>query len=272
MQIHPTAVVDSDARVGEGTEIGPYVVIDGPVSLGRSNWIGPGAIITGKVTIGDENKIHGHVYIGNVPQDISYDGSCTGVEIGSGNILREFTNIHRGTKEGTSTIVGDNNYLMVGTHIAHNCVIGSNVFMVNGASLGGYCEVHDGAFMSAYVIVHQFVRIGSYSITGILSKITKDVPPYMMVDGNPATVRGINTVGLRRNGFSPERRTVIKRAYRLMYRSNMILRDSTAQLRELSETTQSEESSGDIRGLIEFIESSKRGIIMKSAGNDGGSG
>lgn len=269
MSIHPTAVVDSRTRIGEGTEIGPHVVIDGPVTLGKDNWVGPGTIVTGSVTIGDENKIHGHVYIGNEPQDISYDGSETGVQIGSRNIFREFTNIHRGTRADTSTVIGDNNYLMVGTHIAHNCVIGSKVFMVNGASLGGYCEVHDGAFMSAYVIVHQFVRIGSYSITGILSKITKDVPPYMMVDGNPASVRGINTVGLRRNGFCPERRTLIKRAYRLMYRSNLILRDATARLREMMEEAP-EESARDISGLVAFIESSKRGIIMKSASNDGG--
>jgi len=257
MGIHSMAVIDKNAVVGKNNDIEPFVVIDGPVKIGNNNTIGPGTIITGNTVIGDNNQISGHVYIGNYPQDITYKGDDTYVRIGNNNIIREFTNIHRGTKTGTSTIIGDNNFLMVGAHIAHNCVLGNNIIMVNGASLGGYAAVYDHAFLSAYVIVHQFTRIGSYSICGFLTKITKDIPPYMMVDGNPSFVRGINIVGLKRKGFVPERREKIKAAYKILYRKEYSLSHSLQELRKMG-------GSEDIKLLIDFIESSKRGILLKS--------
>ena len=177
------------------------------------------------------------------------------------HIIREFTNIHRGTKEGTSTIIGDGNFLMVSAHVAHNCVLGNNIIMVNGASLGGYVEIHDHAFLSAYVIVHQFTRIGSYSICGILTKVVKDIPPYMMVDGNPSMVRGINLVGLKRKGFNVERRDMIKTAFKILYRKKYSLSHAVQELKQMK-------NSQDIELLLEFIEKSKRGILFKTTINE----
>jgi UDP-N-acetylglucosamine acyltransferase len=255
--IHETAVIDTSARIGKGTKIGPYVVIQGNVKIGNNNTIDSASIITGNTTIGDNNYIHGHVYVGNLPQDLAHKGGSTFVKIGNNNVIREFTTIHRGTKGGSTTSIGDNNYLMVASHVAHNCRLGNNIIMVNGASLGGYVEVHDHAFLSAFVVVHQFCKIGSYCICGILTKITKDVPPFMMVDGNPAMVRGLNLVGLKRNGFSQERRAILKKAYKIIYRSGYSISHATEELKNLEENN-------DINLLISFISSSERGILLRS--------
>jgi UDP-N-acetylglucosamine acyltransferase len=264
MPIHETAVIDKNAHIGKNNHIGPYVVIESGVKLGDNNRIGPGAIITGNTTIGNDNIIHGHVYIGNTPQDVSYDGAHTMVLIGDRNEFREFTNIHRGTKEGTATVIGSDNYFMVSSHIAHNCTIGNHIFMVNGASLGGYCEVHDHAFLSAYVIAHQFVRIGAYSICGILTKLTKDVPPFMMVDGNPASVHGLNVVGLKRKGFSSSRRAAIKKAYKILYRCRLSLKSALDRIdQECFGSSPEPEAKQDLQLLIDFIKSSKRGVLLR---------
>jgi len=260
MEIHKTAIIDPNAELGEGNYIGPNVVIDKNVKLGNNNWIGPGAIITGYTTIGNNNRIFGHAYIGAPPQDVAFKDDETYVKIGDNNIIREFSTIHRGTAPGSTTIIGNNNFLMVGAHVAHNCKIGSNIVMVNCASLGGYVEVDDYAFLGGFVIVHQFTRIGSYTMCGILTKITKDVPPFMLVDGNPATVYGVNIVGLRRRGFSAERRLLIQRAYKILYRERNSLKTSLEKLNELAIN----DKNGDIKILIDFIEKSKRGILLKS--------
>ncbi|MBN2323065.1 MAG: acyl-ACP--UDP-N-acetylglucosamine O-acyltransferase [Spirochaetes bacterium] len=263
MAIHRSAVIDHNAEIGTYNEIGPLVVIEGGVRIGNNNRIEPGAIITSNTTIGDNNRIHGHVYIGNEPQDLAYDGSETYVKIGNDNVFREFTTVHRGTKEGSSTVIGDNNYLMTASHVAHNCRIGNNVIMVNGASLGGYAEVHDHAFLSAFVIVHQFCRIGGYTICGILTKITKDVPPFLMIDGNPALVRGLNLVGLKRKGFDAKRRAIIKQAFKTVYRMGYSVPHALELLGEM------EQQSEDLRMFIDFIVESERGILLKTPVSDG---
>ena len=266
MGIHPTAIIDKRAKIGSENEIGPYVVIEGEVTIGNNNYIGPGTIITGNTTIGDNNQIHGHVYIGNLPQDVAFKNSRTYVIIGNNNIIREFATIHRGTKEESKTIIGNNNFLMVASHVAHNCILGNNIVMVNAASLGGYVEVHDHAFLGGFVIVHQFCRIGSYTMSGILTKVVKDVPPFMLVDGNPAKVRGTNVVGLKRKGFNNKRREVIKKAYKILYRSGYKLSHSLEILNnEVSRLTEEDpESAKDIEMLVGFIKNSKRGIVLKS--------
>ena len=263
MGIHPTAIIDKRAEIGANNEIGPYVVIEGNVIIGDNNYIGPGTIITGYTTIGNNNKIHGHVYIGNLPQDVAFKNSRTYVIIGNNNIIREFATIHRGTKEESKTVIGDNNFLMVASHVAHNCILGNNIVMVNAASLGGYVEVHDHAFLGGFVIVHQFCRIGSYTMSGVLTKIVKDIPPFMLVDGNPAKVRGTNIVGLRRKGFNSERREVIRKAYKILYRSGYKLSHSIEELKKLMEK-QEPKSKDDLKMIIDFISNSKRGIVLKS--------
>ncbi len=264
MSIHRTAVIARGAEIGRDNEIGPHVVIESRVRIGNDNRIGPGTIITGSTTIGEGNIIHGHVYLGNTPQDVSYQGQESRLVIGDHNEFREFANAHRGTREGSATVIGNHNYFMVASHIAHNCRIGNHVFMVNGASLGGYCEVHDHAFLSAYVIAHQFVRIGDYAICGILTKLTQDVPPFMMVDGNPAVVRGLNVVGLRRNGFSSRRRAALKRMFTILYRSRLSLSSGLQRLRECFCGDIDRETSEDLDLLLTFIESSKRGVLLRS--------
>jgi len=257
MPIHSTAIIDSNVKLGSNNDIGPYVIIEGNVIIGDDNWIGPGTVITGSTYIGSNNQIHGHVYIGNFPQDLAYQGGETFVRIGDNNTIREFTTIHRGTKNKSTTVIGNNNYLMVASHVAHNCTIGNNVIMVNCASLGGYVEVHDHAFLGGFVIVHQFTRIGGYSICGILTKITKDVPPFMMVDGNPAAVRGLNLVGLKRKGFDSQRRMILSRAYKILYHSGYSIPHSIEELKKLG-------NNQDVKYLIEFIQKSKRGILYKT--------
>jgi UDP-N-acetylglucosamine acyltransferase len=266
MSIHPTAIIGENAKLGRNCTVGPYAVIDGTVTIGEDTSVGPGTVITGNTVIGKGNKIHGHVYIGNLPQDVAYTESETFVKIGDNNIIREFATIHRGTKEGSATVIGDNNFFMVASHVAHNCKIGNNIIMVNGASLAGYVEVQDHAFVSGFVGVHQFVRIGGYTICGFFSKITKDIPPYMMVDGNPASVRGLNLVGLKRKGFSTERRETIKSAFKILYRSGNSIS------RSLSELEKMEPPSDDIKYLVEFIRGSRRGVLLKSPDGASGSG
>ncbi len=257
MSIHSTAIIDNKAEIGSNNKIGPYVIVEKGVTIGNNNAIGPGTIITGNTTIGDNNHIHGHVYIGNEPQDLTYEGAETYVKIGNNNTIREFATIHRGTKEGSGTIIGDDNYLMVAAHVAHNCKLGNGIIMVNAVSIAGYVEIFDYAYIGAFTIVHQYVRIGSYSICGMLTKPAKDVPPFMMVDGNPALVRGINAIGLKRKGFDSETRERIKWAYKILYRSGYSVPHA---LEEFEKYKTYEE----IKLLIDFIKNSSRGILLKS--------
>jgi UDP-N-acetylglucosamine acyltransferase len=258
MPIHETAVIDKTASIGADCDIGPYAVIQGKVVLGDRNTVGPNAVILGNTTIGSGNTIAGHAHIGGLPQDIAFGGGETCVQIGNNNIIREFATVHRGTKEGSSTIIGDNNFLMVASHVAHNCRLGNNIIIVNGASLAGYVEVNDHAFISGFVGVHQFCRIGGYSICGFFTKVTKDVPPFMIVDGNPALVVGLNLVGLKRKGFDAARREMIKRAYKVIYRRGFSVSHSLEELDKIDPTN------GDIAVLTDFIKSSRRGILLKS--------
>jgi len=260
VSIHKSAIIGKNVKLGKNNEIEPYVVIDDNVIIENNNKIGPGTIITGNTYIGNNNNIHGHVYIGNLPQDLAYNGGDTGVKIGDNNVIREFTTIHRGTKDGSVTLIGNNNYLMVSSHVAHNCKVGNNVIMVNGASLGGYVEIYDYAFLGGFVVVHQFSRIGSYSICGILTKVTKDIPPFMMVDGNPALVRGLNLVGLKRKGFDKDRRENIKIAYKILYRYGYSISHALEELEKYK-------NHQDINMLIDFIKNTKRGILLKSPKN-----
>jgi UDP-N-acetylglucosamine acyltransferase len=264
MAIHETAIIDPRAQIGSDNEIGPHVVIEGPVHIGNGNIIETGAIIKSSTVIGNNNHIHCYALIGHDPQDVSFEGGDTRTVIGDGNIIREFVTIHRATSEEKTTTLGNNNYLMVSSHVAHDVIVGNNNFLANYTALSGHCIVGDRVFLSAYIGVHQFVRIGSYAMIGALCKLTKDVPPYMMVADTPPLVHGINTVGLRRNGFSPERRTQLKRSYVQLYRSGANVTNSLVRLREMVQETENPEVKNDFELLISFIETSKRGILLKS--------
>ena len=253
MSIHPSAIIGKNVVLGEANEIGPYVVIEDEVRIGSGNKIWTGVYICSGTEIGDQNEIHMNAVIGHAPQDLAYKSAKTKTIIGNQNIIREFVTIHRGTKEGTATIIGDQNFLMAYVHIAHNCQIGNKVIMVNGASLSGYCQIEDEAFLSGMVGVHQFTRIGRLAFVSGLSAVNLDIPPYMMSGGRGAAAYTLNIVGLKRAGISPEARTEIRKAYQILYRSGLNIANAASEIERTC-------TSPEVKHLVEFIRSSKRGI------------
>ncbi len=254
MPIHPTALIDPRADIHSEADIGPYVVIDGPVRIGRKTKILAHAVLTGTTDIGTENEIHMGAVIGHVPQDLAYNGAPTALIIGHRNIIREHSQIHRGTKEGSATIIGDDNFLMHHSHVAHNCQIGNHTIIAGGALLAGYVQVEDRAFVSGNCVVHQFVRIGTLAILRGLSRTSRDVPPFCIMDGTH-TVRGINIVGLRRAGFDRERIRALRHAFMRLFHQRVNLRRVVEELRQ-------ESCTADVTYLLDFIQQSTRGVCF----------
>lgn len=253
-QIHATAVVDPHAILGENVEIGPYAVIGPDVELCENVKVMAHAIINGHTTVGENTQIFPKAVIGLRPQDLKYKGEKSYVKIGRDNTIREFVTINSSTGEGTSTVVGDNCLLMAYTHVAHNCRIGDEVLMANLASLSGHSIIEDKAMLSGLVGVHQYVNIGTMSITGGASKVIQDVPPYALSDGNPCKVRDINRVGLKRNGVDSETRMLLHRAFRILFRSGLNMKNAIRRVRsEVPPIPQ-------IDRVIKFIRNSKRGV------------
>ena len=257
-EIHPTAILGKKVEMAVGNKIGPHVIIEDGVKIGSHNMIRAGAYLCAGAEIGSYNDIHMQVVIGHVPQDTAHQGEPSFTKIGNKNQIREFVTIHRGTKPGTSTEIGDSNFIMAYCHIAHNCIIGSNVIMVNQASLTGYCLVEDGAFLSGMTGLHQFTRVGRLSLLSALSAVNKDIPPYMTCGGRPAVVLGINAVGLRRAGILAPVRDEIKQAYKLLYRSGLNVSQALEAIRKNLK-------SAEVQHLVRFIEESKRGILDGAA-------
>jgi len=258
-KIDKTALVDPAARIGEGCSVGPYVVIGPQVSLGRDCRIGPHCVIHGKVTMGDGNTLISHAAIGGNPQDVSYGGEPTELVIGSGNTIREFVTLNRGTKKGGGvTRIGDNNLFMAYAHVAHDCHVKNRTIFANAATLAGHVEVGDEATIGAFSAVHQFCRVGDYAFVGGFSVITKDALPFVKVVGarSSAKLYGINTIGLKRKGFSAEAISSLKDAYRLLFKSDKLLKDAIHDL----ETSIGDRPEPEVRFLLDFIKSSERGI------------
>lgn len=254
MPIHPTAIIDPRANIHLEADIGPYVVIDGSVSIGRGTKVMAHAFLTGNTRIGEDNEIHVGAVIGHVPQDIAYTGAPTFLQIGHRNIIREHSQIHRGTKEGSATIIGDDNFLMHHSHVAHNCQLGNHTVIAGGALLAGYVQVDDRAFVSGNCVVHQFVRIGTLAILRGLSRTSRDVPPFCIMDGTH-TVRGLNVIGLRRAGFDRERIRALRQAFSRLFRQKVNLRHEVEELRR-------EPCTVDVEYLLDFIQQSKRGVCF----------
>ena len=252
--IHDTAIVDPRARLADTVSIGPYSIIGGDVEIEEGCSIGSSVRIEGRTRFGKNNKVFHGAAIGSIPQDLKYKGADSLLEIGDDNVFREFVTINTATDEGESTLIGSGNLLMAYVHVAHNCVIGDNVILANSVNLAGHVTVEDYAIVGGVVSVHQFVTIGSHSFIGGGSRIPKDIPPYVKVAGNPPRVGGINSVGLRRRGFTNEQLSRIKTAYRYIYRSGL----NVAQAIEKIESELSD--SPEVKTLVEFIRSSKRGI------------
>ncbi|SCZ55857.1 acyl-ACP--UDP-N-acetylglucosamine O-acyltransferase [Thiohalomonas denitrificans] len=256
MSIHSTAIIDPKARLAENVSVGPYTVIGADVEIGESTRVGPHVVIQGPTVIGKENQIFQFASIGEAPQDKKYSGEPTRLEIGDRNIIRESVTINRGTVGGGGlTAVGDDNLLMAYIHIAHDCHVGNGVIFSNNASLAGHVTIGNQVILSGFTLVHQFCSIGAHSFTGMGSAIAKDVPPYLMVSGNPAKPHGINREGLKRRGFSPEALGALKEAYRLLYRSGLPLNEARQELGAMAE------EHAVVAELVQFIDQSQRSII-----------
>jgi UDP-N-acetylglucosamine acyltransferase len=255
MSIHPTAVIDPEAEIGSNVAIGPYCVIGPQVSIGADCWLQNHVTICGPVKIGVANRFHAFCSIGQQSQDLKYTGEPTFLEIGQENCFREFVTVNRATAVDSVTRVGNHGNFLAYSHIAHDCVVGDDVVFSNNGTLAGHVVVEDHAVIGGLTAIHQFCRIGCHAITGGCSKIVQDVPPFMIADGNPAVVRGVNVIGLERRGFDPEAIRSLKEAYRILYRSNL----NTKQA--LEELDKSFGEVAEVRRLISFIEGSQRGII-----------
>ncbi|HVF56271.1 MAG TPA: acyl-ACP--UDP-N-acetylglucosamine O-acyltransferase [Pyrinomonadaceae bacterium] len=252
MEAHPTAIISSRAHIGRGTRVGPYAVVEDEVIVGPRCEIGAHTVIKKFTSIGRGNRILEHATLGGEPQDVKFKGEASSLIIGDDNLIREGVTIHRASGEGTETRLGSRNFLMVGVHVAHNCLVGDDNIFANGAALAGHIQVEDHVFLSSNVGCHQFVRIGRFAMVGGKSKIVQDVLPFFTTDGNPPRVRGLNSVGLRRGGFSAESRAALKLAYRLLFRKSLPLE---AALRELEQTGEEQ-----VLHLVDFIRNARRGF------------
>jgi UDP-N-acetylglucosamine acyltransferase len=255
VQIHPSAIVDPGAEIGDGTVIGPYCVIGPQVALGANCWLQNHVTLAGPMRVGAGNKFYAYCSIGQQTQDLKYQGEPTYLEIGDENTFREFVTVNRSTTSEGKTRIGHRGNFLAYSHIGHDCTVGDEVVFSNNGTLAGHVQVGDNAVMGGLTAVHQFCRIGRFAITGGCSKIVQDVPPFMIADGNPAEIRGVNLVALERKGFSPESVKTIKEAFRLIYRSKYNTRQAIEAIRK--ELPPSEE----IAQIVEFIEKTERGII-----------
>ena len=256
MKIHPTAIVDSNARIAPDVEVGAYAVIGPHVEIGAGTAVGPHTVITGHTRIGLRNRIFQFSSLGEVPQDKKYQGEPTRLEIGDDNTIREFCTFNCGTVQDAGvTRVGNGNWFMAYVHLAHDCDVGGNTIFANNAQLAGHVQVDDYAILGGFTGVHQFVRVGAHSFTAIATVLVHDLPPYVMAAGDTARPYGINVEGLRRRGFSTESLAAIKRAYKMLYKSGLTLEQARSQLALQAETC------AEIGPLADFLQSCTRGIV-----------
>ena len=254
--IHETALVSEQADISQDVSIGPYSIIGPDVSIDSATIIESHVVITGRTKIGKQNHIYPFSSIGDSPQDMKYNDEDTQLEIGDRNTIRECCTINRGTIQDTGiTRLGNDNWIMAYVHIAHDCQIGNNTIFANNATLGGHVEVGDYAIFGGFSGAHQFCKIGSHSFLGIYAGVAKDLPPYVIVVGQPAIPRGINIEGLRRRNFTAEQVRNIKTAYKLLYTSDLRLEEALEKISGLDEV------SNELQVMLDFLQASKRGII-----------
>ena len=252
--IHPTAVVDPTAQLGEGVSVGPYAIVEAGAILGDHCQVAAHALVASGVRMGSGNRVYHHAIIGTDSQDMKYHGEKADLVIGDNNTFREFVTVNRATGDGKATTIGSNCLFLAYSHVAHNCQVGSNVILANCAELGGEVVVEDFAVLGGLVGVHQFCRIGAHAMVGACSKITQDIPPYVTADGHPARPHGLNLVGLKRRGFAKETLLKLKEAYRLIYRSSLLLEDALGRV---------ETKMGDcpeVAHVVAFARDSKRSL------------
>ncbi len=254
--IHPSAIVSSRATLGERVEVGPFAIIGDGCEVGNDCEIAARATLERDVKLGTGVKVGIGTVLGGAPQDLKYGGEETTVEIGDGTVIREYSTVNRGTAESFKTTVGSNCLLMSYVHLAHDCHIGNGVILANGVQLAGHVTIEDKATISGLSAVHQFARIGRNSFIGGMSRVSKDIPPFLKAVGNPLKLYGLNSIGLQRNGFSEDVVRELKRAYRLFFRSDL----NVTQAMQRAETEL--EMFPEVRELIRFVEASERGIVI----------
>lgn len=260
LRIHPTALVDSRAELAADVEVGPYAIIGAGVTLGEGCRVGHHATVEGPSLIGPRNEFSPYAAIGFKSQDLKYHGEPTWLEIGEGNIFREFSTVHRGTAIGQKTTVGSHNVFLAYTHIAHNCVVGSHTIFSNNGTLAGHVTVGDHVIIGGLAAIHQFCRIGPHAMIGGCSKIVQDVPPYVIADGNPAHLRGVNHIGLERRGFAEAEIKALRRAYRILAEKTLNFSQAIEKIGQSRDAAQPA-----VGNLIEFLRTTKRGVIRPEA-------
>lgn len=254
--IHPQAIVDPRARLGSDVEIGAYSIIGADVEIGDRCWIGPHVVINGPTRIGAESRVYQFCSLGDAPQHTGYKGEPTRLEIGERNIVREYCTFNRGTVAGGgATRIGADNFIMAYSHIAHDCQIGHHTVFANATSLAGHVHIGDYAVLGGFTLVHQFCRIGAYCMTAVNTVLFKDVPPFVTAGGNSAAPHGINVRGLKRRGFSEDAIAAVKRAYKVLYKSGLLLEQALAEVEAMATTHP------ELSQLTTFIRESERGII-----------
>lgn len=252
-EIHPTAIVSDKAQLGKGNQIGAYTIIEDDVQLGDNNEIASHVVLKKYTKLGNDNTLAEQVVLAGLPQDLGFDKhKLTSVELGDGNTLREGVTINRATKDNGATRLGNNNYLMALVHVGHDCQLANNIIIAPSSGIGGHVQIADKAFISGGVMVHQFVQIGRYAMIGGNTKITQDCLPFMMTDGIPASVHGLNLVGLKRAGFKLDTIKALKEAYRILFRTPLSQEEKLAQI----DAVENEQA----RALASFIRGSKRGF------------
>lgn len=254
--IDPKAVIDINAELADDVTVGPFSVIGPDVQIDSGTVIGPHVVLRGPTAIGRDNHIYQFASVGEDPQDKKYADEITRLEIGDRNTIREFCTVHRGTQQDQGlTLIGSDNLLMAYTHIAHDCVLGDHVIMANGASIAGHVHIGDHAILGGFTLVHQFTQIGAYSFSAMGSAITQDVPPFVMVGGRPTRPHGINSVGMERNGISAEVIRQIRKAYKILYKTNMRLEDAIEEIEDLAG------ESNELSNMVSFLRNVTRGIL-----------
>ncbi|MDB5955718.1 acyl-ACP--UDP-N-acetylglucosamine O-acyltransferase [Ramlibacter sp.] len=257
--IHPTAIIDPKAQLDAGVTVGPYTVIGPHVKIAAGTTVGPHVVVEGHTTIGRDNRIFQFCSVGAINQDKKYQGEPCELVIGERNTIREFATLHIGTVQDKGvTRIGDDNWIMAYTHIAHDCVVGNRTTLANNTTLGGHVELGDWVTVGGLTGIHQFVKVGAHAMVGFASAVSQDVPPFMLVDGNPLAVRGVNTVGLRRRDFSEGRIAAVKQMHKLLYREGRTLQDAMAAIAALAGPMP--QAAGEVALMSEFLAGATRGI------------
>ena len=257
--IHPTAIVDPQAELDAGVQVGPYTLIGPHVKIGAGTTVAGHVVLEGHTTIGRDNRIFQFASIGAANQDKKYQGEPCELVIGDRNTIREFTTLQIGTVQDKGrTTIGSDNWIMAYVHIAHDCIVGDNTTLANNATLAGHVELGDWAYVGGLTGIHQFVKVGAHAMLGFASAVSQDIPPFMLVDGNPLAVRGVNVIGLRRRDFSPERIAAVRQMHKLLYRENRTLESARTEIDALAQSMP--EAAGDVALMSGFLAAATRGI------------